>query len=223
MKLHYHWYSKWTHFICYAVLKQAFQGQAWLVSGWLDYVPLLALDGEIKGWFPSAVCHLLMFSVLSLLYSGITWNKSLCFVSSVCVNFIKFLVVCCCYWVLAGVLLHMPWGFLDKDQHFCSACTQSATAEIQPLTFPIYCWKSCSCGADLEALSLSDQSFLDLCISGSCSVSSAPQDAHDGEVNAVQFSPGSRLLATGGMDRRVKLWEVLGGKCFCFGIVWGIR
>ncbi|XP_077812624.1 autophagy-related protein 16-1 isoform X4 [Macaca mulatta] len=38
-------------------------------------------------------------------------------------------------------------------------------------------------------------------------------DAHDGEVNAVQFSPGSRLLATGGMDRRVKLWEVFGEKC----------
>lgn len=40
------------------------------------------------------------------------------------------------------------------------------------------------------------------------------QDAHDGEVNAVQFSPGSRLLATGGMDRRVKLWEAFGGKSF---------
>ncbi|XP_004674243.1 PREDICTED: autophagy-related protein 16-1 isoform X2 [Condylura cristata] len=38
-------------------------------------------------------------------------------------------------------------------------------------------------------------------------------DAHDGEVNAVQFGPGSRLLATGGMDRRVKLWEVFGEKC----------
>ncbi|XP_063123520.1 autophagy-related protein 16-1 isoform X4 [Rattus norvegicus] len=38
-------------------------------------------------------------------------------------------------------------------------------------------------------------------------------DAHDGEVNAVQFSPGSRLLATGGMDRRVKLWEAFGDKC----------
>ncbi|XP_036853636.1 autophagy-related protein 16-1 isoform X2 [Manis javanica] len=38
-------------------------------------------------------------------------------------------------------------------------------------------------------------------------------DAHDGEVNAVQFSPGSRLLATGGIDRRVKLWEVFGDKC----------
>ncbi|KAM9279697.1 autophagy-related protein 16-1 isoform 4-T4 [Morus bassanus] len=38
-------------------------------------------------------------------------------------------------------------------------------------------------------------------------------DAHDGEVNAVQFSPGSRLLATGGMDRRVKLWEILGDRC----------
>ncbi|CAN9511242.1 unnamed protein product [Ophioblennius macclurei] len=38
-------------------------------------------------------------------------------------------------------------------------------------------------------------------------------EAHDGEVNAVRFSPGSRLLATGGMDRRVKLWEVIGGRC----------
>ncbi|KAM3874893.1 autophagy-related protein 16-1 [Diretmus argenteus] len=38
-------------------------------------------------------------------------------------------------------------------------------------------------------------------------------DAHDGEVNAVRFSPGSRLLATGGMDRRVKLWEVVSGRC----------
>uniref|UniRef100_A0A8C1WL04 ATG16 autophagy related 16-like 1 (S. cerevisiae) n=1 Tax=Cyprinus carpio TaxID=7962 RepID=A0A8C1WL04_CYPCA len=27
------------------------------------------------------------------------------------------------------------------------------------------------------------------------------------------FSPGSRLLATGGMDRRVKLWEVISGRC----------
>uniref|UniRef100_H3D0U0 APG16-like 1 n=1 Tax=Tetraodon nigroviridis TaxID=99883 RepID=H3D0U0_TETNG len=38
-------------------------------------------------------------------------------------------------------------------------------------------------------------------------------EAHDGEVNAVKFSPGSRLLATGGMDRRVKLWEVIAGRC----------
>ncbi|XP_053177463.1 autophagy-related protein 16-1 isoform X3 [Scomber japonicus] len=38
-------------------------------------------------------------------------------------------------------------------------------------------------------------------------------DAHDGEVNAVRFSPGSRLLATGGMDRRVKLWDVVSGRC----------
>lgn len=39
----------------------------------------------------------------------------------------------------------------------------------------------------------------------------------------MQFSPGSRLLATGGMDRRVKLWEVLGGKCFCFGAWWDAK
>uniref|UniRef100_A0A3Q3LFT9 ATG16 autophagy related 16-like 1 (S. cerevisiae) n=1 Tax=Labrus bergylta TaxID=56723 RepID=A0A3Q3LFT9_9LABR len=43
--------------------------------------------------------------------------------------------------------------------------------------------------------------------------STALHDAHDGEVNAVRFSPGSRLLATGGMDRRVKLWEVVAGRC----------
>ncbi|XP_049581963.1 autophagy-related protein 16-1 isoform X2 [Syngnathus scovelli] len=38
-------------------------------------------------------------------------------------------------------------------------------------------------------------------------------EAHDGEVNAVRFGPGSRVLATGGMDRRVKLWEVVSGRC----------
>ncbi|KAJ8270834.1 hypothetical protein GJAV_G00119800 [Gymnothorax javanicus] len=46
-------------------------------------------------------------------------------------------------------------------------------------------------------------------------------EAHDGEVNAVCFSPGSRLLATGGMDRRVKLWEVLGGHCQMKGSLTG--
>lgn len=45
------------------------------------------------------------------------------------------------------------------------------------------------------------------------SLSLSVQEAHDGEVNAVRFSPGSRLLATGGMDRRVKLWEVVAGHC----------
>ncbi|TRY83659.1 hypothetical protein DNTS_027957 [Danionella cerebrum] len=46
-------------------------------------------------------------------------------------------------------------------------------------------------------------------------------DAHDGEVNAVRFSPGSRLLATGGMDRRVKLWEVISGRCEAKGALMG--
>nr|XP_043889014.1 autophagy-related protein 16-1 isoform X1 [Solea senegalensis] len=46
-------------------------------------------------------------------------------------------------------------------------------------------------------------------------------EAHEGEVNAVRFSPGSRLLATGGMDRRVKLWEVVAGRCECKGALTG--
>ncbi|XP_078401106.1 autophagy-related protein 16-1-like [Cetorhinus maximus] len=50
-----------------------------------------------------------------------------------------------------------------------------------------------------------------------CSVARVPArvrhslEAHDGEVNAVKFSPNSRLLATGGSDRTVKLWDIVGG------------
>uniref|UniRef100_A0A3P9QCG0 ATG16 autophagy related 16-like 1 (S. cerevisiae) n=1 Tax=Poecilia reticulata TaxID=8081 RepID=A0A3P9QCG0_POERE len=47
------------------------------------------------------------------------------------------------------------------------------------------------------------------------------EEAHDGEVNTVRFSPGSRLLATGGMDRRVKLWEVVAGRCEAKGALTG--
>uniref|UniRef100_A0A8D3BX37 Autophagy related 16 like 1 n=1 Tax=Scophthalmus maximus TaxID=52904 RepID=A0A8D3BX37_SCOMX len=46
-------------------------------------------------------------------------------------------------------------------------------------------------------------------------------EAHDGEVNAVRFSPGSRMVATGGMDRRVKLWEVVAGHCEAKGALTG--
>ncbi|XP_078259042.1 ATG16 autophagy related 16-like 2 [Rhinoraja longicauda] len=35
--------------------------------------------------------------------------------------------------------------------------------------------------------------------------------AHDGEVNAVKFSPNSKIVATGGSDRKVKLWAIVGG------------
>ncbi|XP_048453816.1 autophagy-related protein 16-1-like [Rhincodon typus] len=50
-----------------------------------------------------------------------------------------------------------------------------------------------------------------------CSVARVParvrfslQEAHDGEVNAVKFSPNSKILATGGSDRKVKLWDIVG-------------
>lgn len=38
------------------------------------------------------------------------------------------------------------------------------------------------------------------------------QDAHDGEVNAVKWSPTDRIVATGGADRKVKLWDVTKSK-----------
>lgn len=39
-------------------------------------------------------------------------------------------------------------------------------------------------------------------------------DAHDGEINAVRWSPVDRLVATGGADRKVKLWDVSKGKIY---------
>lgn len=39
-----------------------------------------------------------------------------------------------------------------------------------------------------------------------------PQDAHLSEVNAVCFGPNSSLLATGGADRLIHLWNVVGGE-----------
>jgi WD40 repeat protein len=34
------------------------------------------------------------------------------------------------------------------------------------------------------------------------------KEAHEGEVNALHFNPSGRLLATGGGDRKIKLWDV---------------
>ncbi|KAJ6664851.1 hypothetical protein lerEdw1_005823 [Lerista edwardsae] len=38
------------------------------------------------------------------------------------------------------------------------------------------------------------------------------QEAHLSEINAVTFSPNSGLLATGGTDRLIQLWNVAGGR-----------
>ncbi|XP_001603536.3 autophagy-related protein 16 isoform X2 [Nasonia vitripennis] len=46
-------------------------------------------------------------------------------------------------------------------------------------------------------------------------------NAHEGEVNAVRWSPTDRILATGGADRRVKLWDITKGGYECKGILVG--
>ncbi|XP_071085065.1 autophagy-related protein 16-1-like [Haliotis cracherodii] len=46
-------------------------------------------------------------------------------------------------------------------------------------------------------------------------------DAHEGEVNAVQWSGSGRLFATGSADRKIKLWEIINGKCEQKGILTG--
>ncbi|XP_017758216.1 PREDICTED: autophagy-related protein 16-1-like [Eufriesea mexicana] len=46
-------------------------------------------------------------------------------------------------------------------------------------------------------------------------------NAHDGEVYAVKWSPDERMLATGGADRKVKLWNISKGASESKGILVG--
>ncbi|XP_052782813.1 autophagy-related protein 16-1-like [Mya arenaria] len=46
-------------------------------------------------------------------------------------------------------------------------------------------------------------------------------DAHDGEVNAVLWSPTGSMFATGGSDRKIKLWDYNAGQCSCKGMLTG--
>ena len=45
--------------------------------------------------------------------------------------------------------------------------------------------------------------------------------AHEGEVNAIRFSTQGKFLATGGADRKVKLWKEEGGKADLVGTLTG--
>ncbi|BFZ00253.1 hypothetical protein BsWGS_03292 [Bradybaena similaris] len=46
-------------------------------------------------------------------------------------------------------------------------------------------------------------------------------DAHDGEVYSIQWSYSGGLFATGGADRKIKLWEVHAGQCEAKGTLVG--
>ncbi|KAH3808812.1 autophagy-related protein 16-1-like isoform X1 [Dreissena polymorpha] len=46
-------------------------------------------------------------------------------------------------------------------------------------------------------------------------------DAHEGEVNAVLWSPTGTMFATGGSDRKIKLWDFSLGQCQCKGFLAG--
>ncbi|KAK3604095.1 hypothetical protein CHS0354_010401, partial [Potamilus streckersoni] len=60
-----------------------------------------------------------------------------------------------------------------------------------------------------------------------CLITSLPSkaqykfDAHEGEVNAIQWSPSGTIFATGGADRKIKLWEYSGNYVNNKGILLG--
>ncbi|KAG9470147.1 hypothetical protein GDO78_018759 [Eleutherodactylus coqui] len=47
------------------------------------------------------------------------------------------------------------------------------------------------------------------------------QEVHDSEIHAVKFSPNSKMVATGGADRVVKIWDVVGGQLQCQQVLHG--
>lgn len=50
-----------------------------------------------------------------------------------------------------------------------------------------------------------------MCLCIRYDISLLVQDAHELGINAVRFSPRSNLLATGGTDRVIKLWDISSG------------
>ncbi|XP_042889895.1 autophagy-related protein 16-like [Penaeus japonicus] len=46
-------------------------------------------------------------------------------------------------------------------------------------------------------------------------------DAHDGEVNSVCFSPQGKIVATGGADRKLKLWDISRANVEARGVLTG--
>ncbi|XP_029186778.2 autophagy-related protein 16-1-like isoform X2 [Acropora millepora] len=60
-----------------------------------------------------------------------------------------------------------------------------------------------------------------------CAIISIPSypdkkfDVHEGEVNAARFSSSGRLFASGGADRKVKIWEQVNGNYTIKGVFYG--
>ena len=46
-------------------------------------------------------------------------------------------------------------------------------------------------------------------------------DAHDGEVNCIKYHKSGKYFATGGGDRKIKLWEYKDNKCDLMGSLIG--
>ncbi|XP_069615586.1 protein Atg16l2 isoform X2 [Ranitomeya imitator] len=47
------------------------------------------------------------------------------------------------------------------------------------------------------------------------------KEVHESEIDAVKFSPNSRIVATGGADRVVKIWDIVGGQLQCRQVLHG--
>ncbi|XP_076454053.1 autophagy-related protein 16-1-like [Babylonia areolata] len=81
--------------------------------------------------------------------------------------------------------------------------------------------------AATEPVALTERDRVELPVTPVCTIASVPSralckfDAHDGEVNAIQWSPSGRLFATGGADRKIKLWESMTGQCNNRGVLLG--
>nr|CAD7602682.1 unnamed protein product [Timema genevievae] len=97
-------------------------------------------------------------------------------------------------WPAGCMRLFDPWLQDEPDADYSPAPNTIITSSRPSISTILYCSQSGyhSCWQPQH----------------SCYIHLVLQDAHDGDVNAVKWSPVDRLVATGGADRKVKLWDV---------------
>ena len=100
---------------------------------------------------------------------------------------------------------------LDRSQAV-SAVSRNGSSEFRPQNF----LENIKVRAfSISAKSLTPVNQLELPFCQAAFVPTKPSykwDAHDGCVTAIQFSPTGHLMATGGDDKFVKLWDVAEGR-----------
>ncbi|XP_053169179.1 protein Atg16l2 isoform X3 [Hemicordylus capensis] len=107
---------------------------------------------------------------------------------------------------------------LENGARLCKRPFRSASATSMSLTRYMDVFKGffdfrMKRGNSFSTASEHQYCYIPTCVAACLpSTVSDEQEAHLSEVNAIKFSPNSGMLATGGTDRLIRLWNVVGGR-----------